>query len=90
MLDFRYRVVDPEKAQSLFKRQTKPYLIDQETGARLIVPSPATTGPLRSSNTPKLDRTYFMFFANPGGFIKPGKQITVVIGDFRAENLVVQ
>jgi hypothetical protein len=90
MLDFRYRVVDPEKAQSLFKRQTKPYLIDQETGARFVVPNPPTTGPLRSSNTPKRDRTYFMFFANPGGLIKRGKQVTVVIGDFRAENLIVQ
>jgi hypothetical protein len=90
MLDFRYRVVDPEKAKALFRRQTKPYLIDQETGARFIVPSPPTTGPLRSSNTPKPNRTYFMFFANPGGLIKRGRQVTVVIGDFRAENLIVQ
>jgi len=90
MLDFRYRVVDAEKARPLFKRQTKPYLIDQETGARLMVPSPAKTGPLRNSNLPKAERTYFMFFANPGQFIKPGKKVSVVIGDFRAENLVVR
>lgn len=32
-----------------------------------------------------------MFFANKGkSTIKPGDQVTVVIGEFRAENLVVE
>jgi hypothetical protein len=40
MLDFRYRVIDPEKAKPLLSRQVKPYLVDQESGAKLIVPAP--------------------------------------------------
>jgi len=90
MLDFRYRVVDPVKAAPLFVRKTKPYLIDLKSGASLVVPVPAKTGPLRSSNTPLAGRTYFMFFGNAGKLVQPGNRVTVVVGDFRAENLTVQ
>jgi hypothetical protein len=90
MLDFRYRVVDPVKAAPIFVRKTKPYLIDVASGAKLAVPVPAKTGPLRSSNTPIAGRTYFMFFGNAGKLVRPGNQVTVVVGDFRAENLTVE
>lgn len=90
MLDFRYRVIDAKKAAPLFDRGTKPYLIDQETGAKFMVPNPPKTGPLRTSDTPQQGRTYWMFFGNPGRHVKPGNKVTVVIGDFRAENLMVE
>ena len=89
MLDFRYRVVDPEKAGPLFVRRTKPYLIDQASGKVLAVPTTAKVGPLRTSDKPQEGRIYWMFFANPG-VVKPGGKVTVVIGEFRAENLVVE
>lgn len=90
MLDFRYRVTDAKKALPLFSRQTRPSLIDQASGARFIVPRFPKTGLLRPSNQPLEQRSYFMFFANPGKYIKPGNKVTVVIGDFRAENLTVE
>ena len=90
MLEFRYRVVDAEKAQALFERQTKPMLTHSETGAQLIVPTPAKTGALRNSNPPKNGNTYWMFFANPGQLVKPGQRVSIEIGEFLAENLVVQ
>ncbi|PLX89833.1 MAG: hypothetical protein C0619_10415 [Desulfuromonas sp.] len=90
MLDFRYRVIDAEKAKPIFDRKTKPYLVDQASGHKFAVPNPPKTGPLRNSNTPQVDRNYFTIFANPGKYIQPGSMVTVVIGDFRAENLVVQ
>jgi len=90
VLDFRYRVLDPHKAAPLFKRQIKPYLIDEKTGARMGVPSPPKTGPLRSSNPPLADRTYFMFFANAGRLVQPGSTVTIVIGDFRVKAIVEQ
>jgi len=90
MLDFRYRVVDPQKAAPLFVRQTKPVLIHEASGARLVVPRPPTTGPLRNSNTPQAGRTYFMFFGNPGRFVKAGQRVSVEIGAFKAEGLLVQ
>lgn len=90
MLDFRYRVLDPEKARPLFERRTKPYLIDEASGARFFVPNPPKTGPLRSTNPPLPGRIYSIIFANPGRMLEPGAQVTVVIGEFRAENLRVQ
>jgi hypothetical protein len=90
MLDFRYRVIDAEKAAPLFVRATKPYLIDQETGAKFAVPNPPKTGPLRTSDPPQQGRTYWMFFGNPGRYVKAGNKVTVVIGDFKAENLTVE
>jgi hypothetical protein len=90
MLDFRYKVLDPAKAAPLFERKNNPYLIDEVTGAKFLVPNPPKTGPLRTTYPPKAGRTYFMFFANPGKYIKPGSRVTVVVGDFRADGLVVQ
>lgn len=89
MIDFRYRVIDAEKATPLFKRQTKPYLIHAESGNVLAVPNTAKIGSLRNSNTPKQGKIYWMFFGN-NGVVKTGDKVSVVIGDFRADDLVVQ
>jgi len=90
MLEFRYKVLDPEKAKPLFERQTKPMLTHVETGSKFVVPTPAKTGALRNSNPPLANHTYWMFFANPGKLVKPGEHVNVEIGDFVAERLVVQ
>ena len=90
MLEFRYKVLDAKKAAALFERQTKPLLTHAETGARMIVPTPAKTGALRNSNPPKVGNTYWMFFANPGKLVQPGDTVSIEIGEFLVEDLVVQ
>jgi hypothetical protein len=90
MIDFRYRILDPVKAKELFVRQNKPALIHQETGKVLAVPETAKVGPLRNSNQPQQGKIYWMFFGNAGNLVKRGDQVTVAIGDFRAEDLVVE
>ena len=90
MIDFRYHVVDAEKAAPLFKRKTKPYLIHQQSGKALAVPNTAKLGSLRNSNIPQQDRTYWMFFGNSQGFVKKGDKVTVAIGDFRATDIEVE
>lgn len=90
MLDFRYRVLDPEKALPLFDRKIKPHLVDEATGAVFAVPEPPKVGALRSTRKPQPGKNYFVMFANPGGYVKKNSKVSVVIGDFRAENLVVQ
>lgn len=87
MLDFRYKVLDPDKAAELFERANKPVLIHKETGARLEVPRPAKTGPLRPTNPPQAGRTYFMLFSNPG-VVHSGDEVTIKIGDFSADVVV--
>ena len=91
MLDFRYQVIDPNKAKYLTDHRHKAYLIDQATGAKFIVPSPPKIGSLRQNTSePKAQQIYFMLFANPSRFIKSGSQVTVIIEDFKAENLIVK
>jgi hypothetical protein len=90
MIDFRYRVVDARKARPLFERRTKPRLRDDRTGAVVAVPTPPKTGALRNSNAPKAGRSYFMFFANPARFIKPGSLVTITIGPFSITGLQVE
>ena len=90
MLDFRYRVIDPEKAASLLSRQIKPHLIDQATGRKFEV-TRTRLGPMRQTAVkPQADRNYIILFANQGKTVKRGNKVTVVIGDFVIENLVVE
>ena len=90
MVDFRYRVLDAEKAAPLFKRQTKPYLIHQSTGKALGVPNTAKIGSRRNSNTPQNGRTYWMFFGNHHRLVQKGDKVTVAIGEFRATDIKVE
>jgi hypothetical protein len=90
MLDFRYRIIDAEKAAPLFGYKIKTYLIDQASGAVMAVPDVPKVGALRSTRKPINDRNYAMLFANPGKYIKPGNKVTVAIGDLKIENLVVE
>jgi len=92
MLDFRYQVIDPNKAKYLTEQRQQAYLIDQATGAQFIVPSPPKIGSLRQRTVESkaLKQIYFMLFANPSRVIKSGNQVTIVIGDFQAKNLTVK
>jgi hypothetical protein len=88
-LDFRYKIIDAEKALPLMGSSAKPPLIDQESGSKLGVPSSPKVGSMRQkTRQPIAEKIYFILFANPG-VVKPGGKVTVVIGDFKAENLVV-
>jgi hypothetical protein len=91
MLDFRYRVVDPEKALPLMNRSANACLVDQATGLTSYVPAPPKVGALRqTSAVPHASRTYFVIFANPGRRIAAGNKVTVKIGECVLEDLVVQ
>jgi hypothetical protein len=90
MLDFRYKVLDAKKSAPLFERKNKPYLMQVATGKVLDVPAPSKVGPLRNSNQPIAGRIYWMFFGNGRNMIKKGDEVAVIIGDFRAEKLIVE
>ena len=90
MLDFRFRVVDLDKAMPFFREDIKPYALDQKSGKSLSVPVPAKLGPMRpTGRDPKEGITYWMFFGNPG-LIGSGDKVTIVIGDYHLENLIVE
>lgn len=90
MLDFRYRVVDSEKAAPLFSHKIKPYLIDEASGSKFFVPNPPKVGSLRHTRKPSDNKNYFIIFANPARYVKKGNKVTIVIGDFKVENITVE
>ena len=90
MLDLRLKVLDPAKATHVLSRKSKAFIIDQGTGKALPVPV-TKAGPLRQTTLkPEPGRHYFALFSNRGGLVKEGSKVTVVIGDFRAENITVE
>jgi len=91
VLDFRYRIVDPVKAQPLVDRRVTPHVTDEASGMRLSVPTFPTIGPLRQTTRdgmPEEGRIYFVLFANPGRLVQQGQRVTVEIGEFKAGLIV--
>ena len=90
MIRFSYRVLDADKAKALNDKKLEPSLIDDAVGAKLVVPSVDQAGPLRQSGAPQAGKSYSMAFSNKGKLVKRGDRVTVAIGPFKAEGLVVE
>jgi hypothetical protein len=90
LIRFNYRVFDPAKAAALNDKKAEPELIDPQAGVKLVVPQMEKIGKLRQSSTPKPGMTYWMAFSNPTRAVKRGHRVDIVIGRFRASNLVVE
>ena len=92
MMDFRFRVIDAEKALPLFDHRIKPYVVVDRSDIKLPVPMGAKVGSFRPTNRGKnitSGRNYYMIFGNPDRHVQEGETVTVVIGDFKVEGLVV-
>ena len=89
IIRFNYRALDPGKAKALNDKKSEPSLIDPRAGVSLVVPSMEQVGQLRQSTDPEEGKSYWMAFSNKGRLVKRGDRVTVVIGQFRADGLVV-
>ncbi|HWQ92091.1 MAG TPA: hypothetical protein VN673_10495 [Clostridia bacterium] len=91
MIDFRYKILDADKAARLASREVKPFMVDQASGAVLLVPRTPKLGALRhAGQKPQAGRVSFILFSNPGKVVKTGSQVSVVIGNCRIKNLHVE
>jgi len=89
VIRFSYRVLDAEKARALNDKKSEPSLIDVRAGVRLVVPTVEFVGPLRQSSAPEVGKSYWVTFSNKGRLVKRGDSVSVVIGQFRSNRLVV-
>ena len=89
VIRFTYRVLDADKAKALNDKKSEPFLIDPKAGVKLVVPSLEKVGQLRQSSTPEAGKAYWMAFSNKGRKVKRGDHVSVVIGKFQADGLVV-
>lgn len=90
LVDYRYLVIDPDKAQVLMKQVDTAHLIDQTTGTRLSVSRTKVDPVGQSGSRPIAGKIYPILFTNAAKVIKPGNKVTLVIGDLRMEDIVVK
>ncbi len=87
MIEFRYQVVDPDKASLLLHQEDRrPVLVAEDTGATLAMLS----RPHNHKADVKLGGTYFFLMANANNAIRDGTKVTVIIGDVRLEHVGAQ
>lgn len=92
MLDLRYRVINPDLAKEVTKRNSNLDLrvVDRKSGQILGVPV-THIGFLRTKTaSPKKNRVYYVLFDNPESVVKPGSEVSVLFGEMRVEGLRVE
>ena len=105
-VDFRYTVVDAEKALLLSQGMASAYVIDQATGTKISMTPPTIKGPAAAHSSARMarqgggfppspnrlaaGRTNSLLLPNPAGLLKSGSIITVVVGDIQTQNVRVE
>lgn len=90
LVRFNYRIVDATKAAPLQDKASSPQLLDEKAHVVLQVPNMEKVGPLRQATAPEAGKSYWMVFSNKGQPVKAGHRVSVVIGAFRVDGLIVQ
>lgn len=84
LVDFRYRVIDPDKAIFIFQDLDVVPQIIAEDGTVIALASL----PHRHGMTAGI--TYFILYRNVSGAVKPGSEVTIKVGeDLRLEHIQV-
>jgi hypothetical protein len=87
MVDFRYKIIDADKAEALLNGHggSMPILVAEDTGAQLLPPDEMMHSP-----TIEDDRLVFILYSNSNNAIKPGTPVSVVFGDMRIRAMPAQ
>jgi hypothetical protein len=85
LVEFRYQVVDPDKADRMIHDdKLLPIVVVEESGATMLISRPHHAAEVQ------LGGTYFFLFANAHDAIHAGSKVTLVLGDSRLEHIVVR
>jgi len=90
LIRFSYRVVDANKAKLLIDKGVSPMLVSPRLNVALQVPVMDKVGPLRQSTELEPGKVYWMAFSNKGQLVKRGDRVSVWVGGFRVDGLIVQ
>ena len=85
IVDFQYQVVDPDKALIVHDVENPPMMIDVKHN--LILANPFHEHADRELHTAV---TYHQMIMNGAGLLQRGNRITLIVGDSKLENLIVQ
>ncbi len=93
MVEFRYKILDAEKAAILSsrKRADFPYLQSLKSRAILSVPYGPTVGFLKSNRKfHKLGKNYIALFSNEGQHLLRGDKVKVLVKNQLSQELTVE
>jgi hypothetical protein len=91
MIEFRYKVLDTEKALVLSDRKFYPHLNSVKSRARLSVVYGPTVGVLKSNRKfLKLGKNYNAMFSNEGRHLLPGDKVQIQVKDMITPELTLK
>lgn len=84
MVELRYRVIDEDRAANFgHYTETAPMLISEDTGQIVDV----TIMGLHNHRV-EPGRMYYILYRNTGNALKPGRPVTIAIGQYQLEHVV--
>ena len=90
MMEFRYKVLDVEKALILSDRKYFPSLLSMKSRAKFSVPYGSTVGYLKSNRKfLKQDRNYITMFSNENRHMLPGDRVRIQVKDQMTAELTI-
>jgi hypothetical protein len=85
LIDFRYVVLDPDKAAPLASVENRPRLFVESTGALVdsLMHPP-------HSHEPTAGQSHYLLYNNTHGAIRRGTSVSVLLGDLRLEHIIAK
>jgi hypothetical protein len=90
LIKFSYRVLQPKRAAALGNHENTPEMIGIRSNAVLHIPTMEQIGQLRQMSAAEANKEYWMVFSNKGNLVRPGDEVSVVIGKFHADGVIVE
>jgi hypothetical protein len=86
LVDLRFQVIDPDKANALHDAATPPAVVDERTGLVVhdLLMSHSHTGAFKPGIT------YYYVFNNPGNIVHRGARVVVMLGNAQVEHVRVR
>jgi len=85
LIDLRFQVVDPDKANAIHNAATPPAIVDERSGlvAHDLLMGHAHSAPFEAGVT------YYLIFENPGNLVHRAAKVSVLLGDAQIEHIKV-
>lgn len=85
LIDFRFQVIDPDKASPVMEVETRPHLYVESTGQEV-----SSLYHIMHNHAIQAGKSHYLIFNNENGAIRSGTSVSVVLGDMRLEHIIAQ
>lgn len=86
LIDLRFQVVDPDKANAVHEEDNPPTIVDEATGlvVNQLLMGHNHSGPFTAG------QTYYLIFENPGNIVQSGSKVSILLGDAEVDNIIIK